>query len=261
MLNQLFSESLALAAAQVVLVILLSVGVVLVARRHAIHLGAEVAISLTRGLVQIVTVGSVLVLLLQGPDWTSVFVLVAMVFSAAALSAQRSQGLADAFRVSLWSIGFGAGVVILLMTWAGVIESSITSLVPIGSMIIANAMNSNALALDRFRAEVESHTGQIEAGLALGADPRKVVLPYAQSAVRASLIPRIDALRSLGIVWIPGVMAGMLLQGANPVYAAVYQFVVIAMISSSSGLTTLASTLLIRSRVFTSAQQLILRSD
>ena len=78
-----------------------------------------------------------------------------------------------------------------------------------------------------------------------------------QAAYQASLIPAIDNLRSLGIVWIPGLMAGMVLSGSPPLYAAVYQFVVIAMIFASSGLTALASTLLIRGNVFTEAEQLI----
>jgi len=47
----------------------------------------------------------------------------------------------------------------------------------------------------------------------------------AQSSFEASLIPAIDSLRSLGIVWIPGLMAGMLLSGARLAYAAIYQFV------------------------------------
>jgi putative ABC transport system permease protein len=54
-------------------------------------------------------------------------------------------------------------------------------------------------------------------------------------------------------------MAGMLLSGARPVYAAVYQFVVLAMIFAASGLTSLVSTLLIRDRIFTPAQQLSLQ--
>jgi hypothetical protein len=53
-----------------------------------------------------------------------------------------------------------------------------------------------------------------------------------QTSFEANLIPAIDSLRSLGIVWIPGADAGMLLSGARPVYAAVYQFVVVAMNSA-----------------------------
>ena len=60
-------------------------------------------------------------------------------------------------------------------------------------------------------------------------------------------------------VWIPGLMAGMILAGSDPIYAAIYQFVVIAMIFASSGLTSLISTLLIRRQAFTAAEQLILR--
>jgi putative ABC transport system permease protein len=54
-------------------------------------------------------------------------------------------------------------------------------------------------------------------------------------------------------------MAGMLLSGASPFYAAIYQFVVVAMIFTASGLTSLISTLLIQSHAFTPAEQLIIR--
>lgn len=165
----------------------------------------------------------------------------------------------DAFRVSTWAIACGAGLVIALMTLMGVIDTPITALVPVGSMLIANAMNTNGLALNRFRSDVLAHVGEIETALALGANGKSSVAPYVQVSFEASLIPAIDSLRSLGIVWIPGLMAGMLLSGARPVYAAVYQFVVLAMIFAASGITSLVSTLMIRTRVMTSADQLILR--
>jgi hypothetical protein len=38
-------------------------------------------------------------------------------------------------------------------------------------MIIAYAMNACAQAMERFKADVTAHVGQIEAGLALGAEP------------------------------------------------------------------------------------------
>ena len=146
-----------------------------------------------------------------------------------------------------------------VMTWAGVIDTAITSLIPVGSMIIANAMNTNGLALNRFRSEVLAHTGEIETALALGATPRATVERYAETSIHSSLIPAIDNLRSLGIVWIPGLMTGMLLSGARPLYAAIYQFVVIAMILASSGLTSLLSTTMIQARAFSPAEQLVLK--
>ena len=135
----------------------------------------------------------------------------------------------------------------------------VSLLIPVGSMLIANAMNTNGLALNRFRSDVLGHVGEIETALALGADPRQSVAEYVQASFDASLIPAIDSLRSPGIVWIPGLMAGMLLSGSRPIYAAVYQFVVLAMIFAASGLTSLVSTLLIRTHAFTDAEQLLLR--
>ncbi|HMK28550.1 MAG TPA: ABC transporter permease, partial [Terriglobales bacterium] len=86
-----------------------------------------------------------------------------------------------------------------------------------------------------------------------------VALPYTQASYQASLIPAIDNMRSLGIVWVPGLMAGMVLSGASPMYAAVYQFVVLAMILAASGITSLISTTLIRAHAFSPEEQLVLQ--
>jgi putative ABC transport system permease protein len=260
MLKEIFTNRLALGLAQSALVSVLAMAVALVARRRAIHVERETAVALLRGIVQIAAVGSILVLLLRGPRWTGVFLLAFMVAAAAATSARRAKGIPGAFQVSLYAIAAGAGSVIAFMTWAGVIDTAITSLIPIGSMLIANAMNTNSLALNRFRSDVQAHVGQIETALALGAGSEETVAPYVQDAFRSSLIPAIDSLRSLGIVWIPGLMAGMVLSGSPPLYAAIYQFVTIAMIFSSSGLTCLIGTSLIRARAFSPAEQLTLRA-
>ncbi|HEX3353357.1 MAG TPA: ABC transporter permease [Terriglobales bacterium] len=259
MLKLFFHTQLALGFAQAAVAALAALTVVLLARRRGIRLESETMIAMARGLVQIVAVGSVLVVLLRAPRWTSGLLLAAMVLAAGATSARRAKGMPDAFRVSAWAIAFGAGSVVALMTFLGVIDTAITSLVPVGSMLIANAMNTNSLALNRFRSDVLAHAGEIETALALGAEARNSVSPYVQASFEASLIPAIDSLRSLGIVWIPGLMAGMLLSGARPVYAAIYQFVVLAMIFAASGLTSLIGTMLVRGKVFSGAEQLLLQ--
>ncbi len=260
MLRLFFHSQLQLGFAQALVAALAALAVILLARRRRVHLESETMIAMVRGLVQIIAVGSILVILLRAPRWTGGLLLAGMIVAAGATSARRAKGMPDAFRVSAWAIACGAGSIIALMTALGVIDTAITSLVPVGSMLIANAMNTNGLALNRFRSDVMAHTGEIETALALGADARNSVSPYVQAAFEASLIPAIDSLRSLGIVWIPGLMAGMLLSGARPVYAAIYQFVVLAMIFAASGLTSLTSTMLIRSRVFSPAEQLLLQA-
>ncbi len=259
MLTRLFSNQLVLGGAQVVVAGLLAVSLMFFARARHIHIERETMISLARGLIQIVAVGSVLVFILRGPLIIGLPILLFMMGAAGVTAARRARGIPGAGRVSFYGISSGAGSVIVLMTFLGVIEWNLNSLIPVGSMLIANAMNTNALALDRFRAEVVSHRGQIEASLALGATPHQAVSPYVVEAVRSSLIPRVDSIRSLGIVWIPGLMAGMILSGTDPVYAGMYQFVIMAMIYASSNLTSVISTVLIQRQVFSKADQLLLR--
>jgi putative ABC transport system permease protein len=47
--------------------------------------------------------------------------------------------------------------------------------------------------------------------------------------------------------------------GASPIYAGIYQFIIVAMILAASGLAGLVATLLMRTRVFSQAAQLTLR--
>ncbi len=259
MLNRLFPDPIALRAAQAVSAGIVALIVAYLARRAGIRLLKESIIAMVRGVSQIVIVGLLLTLVLGSAQWLSAFVLLGMMLTGAVIASQRTRHIPGILQVTMRSILLGAGLVIGIMVGLGVIDKAPATLIPVGSMIIANAMNTTALALDRFRAEIEAHTGQIEAGLALGAAPAVVVSPYVQAAVQASLIPSLNNLRSLGIVWIPGLMAGMVLAGSDPIAAAIYQFVVVAMLFATAGITALLCTLFVRSRAFSQAEQLTLR--
>lgn len=256
MLERIFEGQLALGFAQAGATAVAVLLVALLARTRRIHVEKESVVAMLRGITQIVAVGAVLMALLQQPLWTSAIVLLAMMVAAAFITNRRAEGIPGAFAVSFYGIAIGAGTVIVVMTALGVIENDMTALVPVGSMIIAAGMRANSLALDRIRSEVERNRGIIEAKLALGAAPAATVEPHVQAAVHASLIPQIDTLRSLGVVWIPGIMAGMVLSGADPVYAAVYQFAVIGMIFAAAGLSAVVTTLFLRGRLFTGRAQL-----
>jgi putative ABC transport system permease protein len=241
--------------------IALCFAVVLFCRRFAVHVEREAVISLVRGLVQMVIVGMVLALLLHGSGLVSILILLAMTFAAAVTAARRAPKTKDALLLCFYAIASGGGIVIAAMVATKTLKPGITILVPVGSMIIANAMNACAQSIERFRADVTAHVGQIDAALSLGADPAVAVAPYVQSSVYASLLPRLDMLKSLGLVWIPGVMAGMLLSGASPIYAGIYQFIIVAMILAASGIAGLIATLLMRKRAFSPAAQLTLRAE
>jgi putative ABC transport system permease protein len=247
--------------AQAAIAIVLCLAVVAMCRWFAVHIEREAAISIGRGLVQMVSVGVVLALLLHGSLLIGALILFLMTIAAAVTSSRRLKGIGSPVLLSFWAIFVGSGVVLAVMLATGTLKPDIAILVPVGSMIIANAMNACAQAAERFRADVAAHVGQIEAGLALGAEPAATVAPYVQSSVYACLLPRLDMMKSLGLVWIPGVMAGMVLSGASPLYAGIYQFIIVAMILAASGTTGMLAILLMRRRAFSSAAQLIFRHE
>ena len=216
----------------------------------------ELGGAFARGFVQVVAMGALIGVLFSIPLSFSAVVLAAMIGYAAWESRRRGDGIPRAFQVSLTAIGLGGSVVIVTMLAAGAIESTVRNLVPVGGMIIANAMKTNSLALDRFRGEIESNRDEIEALLAIGVPPQAAVAEHVTESVRASLIPVVDAMRTLGLVYIPGMMAGMILGGANPIYAAQYQFVIMGMIFAAGGLTSMTTSLLVGRYAFTDAAQL-----
>jgi len=241
---------------QVLAASLLAGVVVGLSRVRTLNMEGELTAAFLRGIVQILGMGLLIGALLTVPLAWSGVILLGMVAGATWISRQRGEGLPAVTRVSALAIGVGSGVVIVLMTWAGAIETTVRSLVPVGSLVIANAMKINGLALERFREEITNRRDVIEVGLALGGPPDAVLADRVQASVRAALIPVVDSLKSLGWVWIPGVMAGMILGGANPIYAALYQFVIMAMIFAAGGLTSMISTLVLRRAVMTDAAQL-----
>ena len=241
---------------QVAAAALLALVVVGLSRWRRLAMESELGTAFIRGFVQIVAMGLLIGVLLTVPLAWSTLILLGMVGGATWISQQRGAGLPRVGRISFLSIGVGAGLTIILMTWAGAIEATVRSLVPVGSMVIANAMKINGLALDRFKEEVRSNRDLIEMGLALGGPPERVLASHVRDSVRASLIPVVDSLKSLGWVWIPGIMAGMILAGDNPIYAALYQFVIMAMIFAAGGLTSMVSSVLMGRAIMTDAEQL-----
>jgi putative ABC transport system permease protein len=260
MLSQFFHTELSLSIAQTVMAALVSLLVIWLSYWQRLGMEKDILVGLVRALVQIIAVGAVLVFVLQGALWLALPILLLMMWLAAREAAHRAEGIPGAVRVTFYGIALGSGTVLVVMTLLGAIEWQLESMIPVGSMIISGGLNACALALDRFRGEVESHTGQIEAGLCLGAEAEKVVMPYVRKAYQASLLPRLNALRTLGIVWIPGLMAGMLLAGSDPIIAALYQFVVMAMIFVASSLSAFISLMLVRRQIFSTADQLLLQT-
>jgi len=161
------------------------------------------------------------------------FVLLGMVTFGAYTATKRSSLGNHSFRIAFYTLGASSGIVFASMMAFGVIHMVPHEMIPIGGMIIGNALNVYTQSIERFKGEVKNTVETIE-GMALGA-PLKEALSFASKAsVKASMIPTLNMLQTVGIIHIPGITTGMLLAGADPLTAVSYQLAVMYMMVAVS---------------------------
>lgn len=131
--------------------------------------------------------------------------------------------------------------------------------IPIAGMVTGNSMTALSLALDRLFSDLRTRRGEVEMRLCLGANVDEASRDIMRDALRAGMIPSINSLTGVGIVFLPGMMTGQILAGADPLLAIRYQIVVMFMIVASSALTVTAVLRIVRGRCFGRAQQPLLR--
>ncbi|MDV2480483.1 iron export ABC transporter permease subunit FetB [Methanoculleus sp. Wushi-C6] len=228
--------TVALALLPVALVILLS-------RTRRLGLEREIAFAVARGIVQLMLVALVIVAVFESESLLlAVLVLVGMMGVAALISARRAEGIGHPHRITFPAIAAGSSAALLILIALGVIPLILEFIIPIGSMAVGAAMIACSLALNRFTAGLAANRLRIETALSLGASVDEALAPVTRESVRASLIPSIDRLKALGLVVLPGSMAGMIIGGADPVWAAEYQLVIMFMIFSAEFFTSVTAT-------------------
>lgn len=217
-------------------------------RTRSLGLERDMALAAVRGGVQIMAMGLVLFLVFQLQDlvlWLVVTGFIATMISVGSYtSSRRAKDLPQAPRVAFWGIATGTVVTLGAMLSLQVLPTRPEFVIPIAGMVVGNSMNATSLALNRLLSEVRGFRGRIEARMLLGADASLALQPHLRSAVRSALIPTVDSLKTLGIVFIPGGMTGMLMGGVDPIWAAQYQLVIFFMIFCSSTIATSLSTAL-----------------
>jgi putative ABC transport system permease protein len=191
------------------------------ARRFGI--GKEISISGTRSIVQILILASVILILFDQPLYWSFAILFFMTVIAGHTTYSRSGRIERGLPVATVSIAVASVLLLIPFFLLGIFPFQARFLIPTGSILIGNAMNVSSLAIDRYRGEIKNRRAEIEAYLALGASPKIAVAPSFRQGILSALIPSIDNMKNLGMVWIPGVMTGMLLSGASPIEAASIQ--------------------------------------
>ena len=221
------------------------------------ELERDIAVATIRSFIQLTAIGYVIKLIFDQNKLVLVVALVAaMVVFGAITARRRARGVPHAFWPLLIALALAGSATLVLVVALGVFKPQARYLVPVGGMVVGNAMTAAAVALNRLGEDVADATPQIEATLALGATSTQAMRPILRRSLRCGMIPLIDSTKTTGLIFFPGTMVGMLLAGAAPIDAVRLQLVLLYVLLGSVALAALTAVLLAYRSFFTEAHQL-----
>jgi len=238
------------------------VGVLLVvALVQRLGIARGVFIGMIRTFAQLMIIGYVLKFLFDLSKWYWVLVMLAVMLVVAARTAAQRDESRQPGRTTTAGIAIATAAVVTMGTVVAFVVRirpwyTPEIVIPLSGMVIGNTMNAVALTTTRFRSEISHQRGQVEAALALGATSSQAAARPFRDAMRAGLIPTMNALMVVGLVQLPGMMSGQIIAGILSVQAVRYQIVVMYMIASGAAIGSLVAALLMRRQLFTQRHQL-----
>ncbi|MCU0550037.1 MAG: iron export ABC transporter permease subunit FetB [Leptolyngbya sp. Prado105] len=226
-------------------------------------LGLEGSLILAAGraVIQLAVVGYVLAVVFAPPQSPILvlFVLGVLVMVSAIVTRNRiSQklplpGVAGALLITtLVTVAYVQWIVVQPLVWY-----EPRFLIALGAIVLSQAMNAATIAGERFFSALKSNTLEIETRLSLGATPAQAIEQYRKDAIRAGVLPVINAMSIVGLATIPEIVSGQLLGGAEPIQAIVFQVVILFMITFASLLVSVLVTSGIWRKFFNAQAQLI----
>ncbi len=241
----------------VALSVLLVVIAVVVVAREGLGLEREVIVASVRAIVQLVAVGALLGVLFRHTGLAgSLLWVVGMLLVGARVAARRGRGLPRVGWVALLAIGAGVVATLGLLVLAQVIDAEPRVVVPVGGMVVSAATRGTTVVLLRLQEEATSARRVIEARLALGLPGAQAFAPHRRSALRTALVTDIDAVRTVGLISLPGAMTGLLLAGVDPLTAIRYQVVVMYMLLGAVAVSASVAARLATRELFDDAERL-----
>ncbi len=221
-----------------------------VARVKALGIEKSLVIGTVRTFVQLTLIGYALNMLFLALS-PGVFLIVMLVMLAVASweAVRRQTARIPHFYliafVSLAAALVMSTIVVVVLIVRPTPWHNLVVTIPLSGMVLGNSLNVISLSANRFMSELWLRRDQVETGLSLGAPPAQALHPVFKNAVSSALIPAINALMTVGLVQLPGVMTGQILAGIPPLEAIKIQIVIMMMWISTGVVSGVISTTLL----------------
>lgn len=213
-----------------------------IVRRLGVGREKEIMISTIRMTIQLILMGYVLsyVLDVNHALLSAAILLLMQAFAVnnifARVKAPQSRRLHWAIAGALF-VGSTVSLIYFLAIVVGVSPWYETQyFVPIAGMLIGNSMTGVSLGAERLLDGLKTRRHEIEGALVLGATPAAAARTVVRGAFAAAILPTVNSMMGMGIVFLPGLMTGQILSGVSPITAIEYQIAIMLGIMGSVAL-------------------------
>lgn len=201
-------------------------------KSRGINKEKELIIASIRMTLQLIIVGHFLTLVFKYPNPFITFsiILVMVIFAIYTIISKFKKEISFSLKkIIALSMILGALPVVLLFMWLIIqIEPYYNPqyFIPITGMIIGNSMTGISLAVHTFVKGFTQNRNEIEELLILGATPKEASNDIINSSFDAAIMPTLNSMLGMGIIFLPGMMTGQILSGITPTMAILYQIAV-----------------------------------
>ena len=225
-----------------------------------LNLGLErdTLVATVRSIIQLLIIGFILKFIFDQDSFIFILLMIALMVLTATLNARKKgkhiPGITSKIVITLLSVEV---VIFTVLLGFNIVPATAQYIIPISGMMIGNSMVLSILFLNRFKAEIEANEASIELILSLGGTPKQAIHKHLTSAIRASMIPTIEAQKTIGLVQLPGMMSGQIIGGADPVQAVQFQILIILALLACATLSSIILGFLVYPTLFNERMQKI----
>ncbi|UZQ49208.1 ABC transporter permease [Clostridium kluyveri] len=246
---------------QFLLIYLLLIIVLLIMKKSKVNQTKLLLAASLRMSVQLVIVGYILQYIFSNPKplFTVVFLILMIAFAVNRVIKSRKDLNYD-FKIAIGASLTFSGIFILFFFMTAVVNKSIFNpqySIPLAGMIIGNAMTGINIGIKTFMDSISKEKSKINTLLNLGVEPKDILKPFANNALETALIPTLNSMVGMGIVFLPGMMTGQILSGTLPTTAIMYQIAIMIAICTSVCITVFLSLNLGYKSLYNNRKQLL----
>jgi putative ABC transport system permease protein len=231
---------------------------VALSRWRKLSLEAGIVWASLRALAQLLLVGVALEFVLpRNLAWSWAWVAIMVVFAAETVR-RRAGEVPGVFGLALGAFALASAVTLGVLFGFGIFPLEPATLVTLAGLTAGNCMTATVVVGRRVLDGLRDRRDEVEARLALGLSSSEAAGPTVRDALRTALVPQIERTKTVGVVFLPGTLTGLILGGASPLGAVRIQLAVMYLILGSAATTTAVVALGVRRRVFTADHRLVL---